>query len=789
MPEVDNELANKVVDTLIERLAVGQKKENPTVSKSFMIPGGYSPDKPEEVKVWQDDQIYKSEVSRVRAEAFERRKRLPYLIDKGLSKPGRVSFDILRRAASSVHVVRICVNVLKSKVTKTKWAIVPTDMTAKLDPQDKRIDELTKFFREPNRRGDTFRSFLDKTLEDLLVLDAVSWEKTRYPNGMLAELHVIDSASIRPVYDEFGNNDIPINIVGEDGITRELPVSFVQVLDNSPYGGRESGTPVAFWPKRDFVYFMLHPQNAMESFGYGLSPIESVMGVVANILNADNFNGTYFEEGAFPPMILQLMTAMDPRELQQIREYLKTELEGEFHRPAVIAGEKKIEVVNLRDIVQRDMQFMQYMDFMSRLLAAAYELSAQDIGLTNDVNRATAETLKDLSESKGYGSILSLLEEQFNMIIWKDFGYTDLKFSWVAVDTISPTDLSAIHDTALKNGSMTLNEVRKKSDLPPYGQWADIPAVLTNTGKYIPMRTDEEVAQEEHDAHLQHEKPYDEQAQESPEDLVNPRAVDSRERADEGTGVKEIGGGKMESVKSRPLMIAKSIITKDGKYECWADDRGVGQPFIFVNVLTGEGYAAKPPVAVNLDSQKLEEYWTNKLYRDGYNVNPVKRMTEVDFRKLLPTNEVEKEFTNYQNMAAAYDSKKWRAKYGGSRRFTYYQVSKFINGRGLRDPLLLEDMKRVPNDYKRAIKDLAELWLVEKKYVMGDRRADQYLITDDKRAWGFDYQFVGNVSRWEGTKNAIPQALETIPSLRDYFLELTGQVGMAQKVRKFLSQK
>jgi HK97 family phage portal protein len=793
MNDTNDELANKIIDSLtagkeaVEKTVARPRTTGKTKKHAYMIPGGFSPEKPDEVFKWQNEQIYKSEISRLRAEAFERRKRLPYLIDKGLSKPGRISFDVLRRAAASVHIVRICVNVLKSKITKTKWAIVPVDNTVTNSAQDPRIEKLTNFFRQPNRNSETFRTFLDKILEDLLVLDAVAIEKTRYPDGELAELHIVDAASIRPVYDEFGNQDIPINIVGADGIKRELPVSYVQVLDNSPYGGRESGTPVAFWPKRDFIYFSLHPQNSMDSFGYGMSPIESVIGVVANILNADNFNGTYFESGSFPPMILQLMTSMDPRELQSIREYMRTTLEGEFHRPAILAGEKEIKVINLRDIVQRDMQFMQYMDFMARLLAAAYGLSAQDIGLTNDVNRATSETLKDLSESKGYGSILNLLEEQFNMIIWKDFGYTDLKFSWVLLDSIDPETLAGIHDTALRNGSMTINEVRKKSGLPPYGAWADIPAVLTNTGQYIPLRSAEDQINDERDAHLQNEIPYKEQAQKQPEDLVNPRA-ESEVSLNEPIGSKEIGGGRMEEASKSRNIIEKAIITRDGKYRCWVDDRGVGQPFIFVNILTGKGYAAKPPVAVNLDSQKLEEYWTNKLYREGYNVNPVKRMTEPDFRKLLPTKEVEKEFTNYQNMTPAFDSEKWKSKYGHSRKFSYYQVSKYIEGRNLRDPLLLEDMKRVPNDYKKAIEDLAQLWLVEKKYVMGDRRADQYIITPDKRAWGFDYQFVGNKSRWQVTKDAIPQALESIPQLKDYFLELTGQKTFQQYTKNILNK-
>ena len=93
--------------------------------KGFIIPR--SPDTIEEVYKWQNDQLMKAEASKVRSYAFERRQRLPYLIQKGLAKPGTISYDILRRAATSVHVARICVNALKEQITKTKWTIQPID--------------------------------------------------------------------------------------------------------------------------------------------------------------------------------------------------------------------------------------------------------------------------------------------------------------------------------------------------------------------------------------------------------------------------------------------------------------------------------------------------------------------------------------------------------------------------------------------------------------------------------------------------------------------------------------
>ena len=724
----------------------------------------------EAVSKWQEEELIKSvqekfareTLARGRAFAFERRKRLPYLLSKGLQKPGSVSFEVLRRAASSVHVVRICINVLKEKVTKTKWSIQPIDPLKKVD--EKKIKEIEAFFKSPNP-NDTFRTLMDKVVEDLLVLDSVAIEKVRDNSGKLVRIDYVDAASIRPVMDDHGNQDIVIPVTDAEGETNDLPVSYVQVVDSNPYGGRESGTVVALWPKKDFILFHQHPQGSMAYYGYGLSPIEGVLAVVANILNADNYNGAYFEEGSFPPMIVHMKGQMGQRELNSLRTYLYNELEGKYYRPAIVSGEGDMEVHDLKELNRRDMQFMEYMKFMSTLLSAAYGLSPQDIGLIEDVNRSTSETMKDLSQAKGYGSILSLFEEIFNQeILLNEFGVDDLEFKFVSTDTIDPQIASQIHKTYVEAGLMTINEIRKETGRAPYGEWADVPMVLTPDG-YKQMLA----APDQQDTHQE-----DKQQESTQEPTRHEGPSDSEDKGD---------SDEAPVLDVQEKSFQKSVYTKDGEYEAYLDDRGVGQPFIFFNVLSRDGFVIKPPVAVALDSEKIEENITQMLSNDGLNVVPVLRVSEVDvIKKIIPTDELKGEFFKYQNLLNPYDSKKWAQRNGGTRRFDTYQVSKFVDGRNLKDNLLLEDMKRVPKEYEQAIRDLAALWKAEKKYVLGDRRADQYIITRDKRAWGFDYQFVGNQGRWEGTKDAIPNVLTEIPYLRNLFLELIqGKVKSALK--------
>lgn len=648
------------------------------------------------------------------------------VLKKGLMKPGQISFEVLRRAVNAVPVARICVDTLKEKITKTKWIIKTIDPMAKTD--EEKVKEITDLLKNPNEE-DSMRSFLDKILEDLLVLDAVAIEKTRFPDGKLARLYQVDATTIRPVYDEYGNRDIEVPL--PNGETP--PVSFLQIFNNSMYGGPESGEIVAAWAKKDFIYFHMHPQGSINNFGYGLSPIEGVLSVVSNLLNSDNFNGNYFDEGAFPPIILQLTQSLETRQLEAYREYLYNQIEGNFHKPAIMAGGGELKVHNLKDLTNRDMQFMEYTLWLSKLLCAAYGLSPEDIGLTDTTgSKSVSEVQKDLSEGKGYGSVLNLLKEIINQhIIYKDFGYTELEFDWVALDSEDAKTTADIQDLRLKNGTMTLNEVREQNGELPYEDWADQPMVLKSDG-YAVIHSDD------------HEEMGEEQ---------------------------EVGGEKVysKSIKS----ISKAIYTPSG-LKVWFDDRGFGQPFIYCNVLTGNGAVIKPPVAVNLTSQDLECELTNKLYELGLNVKPVNKIPYMQITGSL-TPEVLMEFDKYCNMSTEYDSEKWRAKFGGSRKYPYYLISDYIDGFSLNTQQIRDDMKRDPTSYTQAVIDLAKLWLIEKEMVLGDRRADQYIITKDKRAWGIDYQFKGDFKRWEDTSTSIQKFLIQIPQLYHLFLKTIGE--------------
>ena len=637
------------------------------------------------------------------------------IAEKGLRKPSTLTFETLRRMSKAVHIARLAINHLKHKVSQTEWDIVPADDSVK--PNEHHVAVLRQFFNSPNRQ-ETFRTFLDGFLEDLLALDAACFEKVENNAGLPAEIWYVDGSTVKPNYDI-------------KGILQD-PAYYQYVSTNS---NTSDTRPDAEWSRDDLVYVMQNPQRDVKNYGYGLSPLEGIIMVATNLLNADNYMGQFFDVGTLPPKLINLGKDITQNEVEFFRSYWKSEVEGHPWKTGFFGG-GDIQQIDLSNGRPADMQFEQYQIWLMKIVCAAFEISPQDIGFTAEMKigglgSGMAETQKSISDSRGYRSLLQLTREVFNReIVLKWFGFEDVKFDWVGIDSLDPQTAAEIFAIESKAGAVSINEYRVQKGLKPIMGGVK-PQIITTQGVI------------EIDA--------------TPLEGIESEEIEDEKEDDETRGIEKI---------------EKKIFTEN--FICWMDDRGFGQPFIWVDKFGHVGYVIKPPVAVNINGLNIEQEWTHKMAEAGLNVLPVDIIPAIDIDKYLPSPELRQQFKKYQNLAPEYYSKKWESKYGHSRKYEKYTVMAYIEGRILTDQLLLDDMKRVPGEYEQAIRDLVSLWKFEKANGMGDRRANQYIITPDKRAYGFDYQFVGSPRAWEKYEFSIAKTLEEIPRLKHLFMHETG---------------
>ena len=212
-------------------------------------------------------------------------------------------------------------------------------------------------------------------------------------------------ASIRPVYNAHGELD--------------ASRAYVQV-------DREK--VVAEFALDEIMYIMQNPQNDMKNFGYGLSPIESILLSVQASLQADLFNANTFAKDNIPPGILDLGDMSNEEAKAFIAEWNATVINDVQKLKFVWGGNNGKNLAGGRRYIpfqqnNKDMQFIEYIDWLSRLKLATYGLTTLDANLTQDVNRATSVSQSKITEARGVMSVKRLLEEYFNREIIQTMGY------------------------------------------------------------------------------------------------------------------------------------------------------------------------------------------------------------------------------------------------------------------------------------------------------------------------------------------------------------------------------
>ncbi len=358
------------------------------------------------------DKTYADEVAkRVRSKAIT----ATFTQDRtrGREKPTPVTYDTLRLMAHRNEWVRAIIKTRQNQVRGKKWTVKVKDTDDPSGAAARAAKAMTKLLTRPQLHGSQpdgvhWQHFIGQYLEDLLVLDRACIEKERDGKGWIKALYPVDGTTIRPVLDERGGYH-------DD--------AYVQVVD---------GIVEARFGMEDLIVSMDNPQTDVRLRGYGVSPLESLVVTVTADLHAAKFNASYFEKGAIPEGILNLGEDVDPELVDAFRIYWLSEIQGKPHALPIIGGSKAPEFMQWRDS-NRDMQFMEYQDWLLQKLCAVYQLPKQEVGSIEDVNRSTADQQDASGDRKGIQPLLDLIKNTLDLEVIGELGQglgDYLEFEW-----------------------------------------------------------------------------------------------------------------------------------------------------------------------------------------------------------------------------------------------------------------------------------------------------------------------------------------------------------------------
>ena len=347
------------------------------------------------------------------------------------------------RRFSETPVARKAINTIKDRIVGMRWRVQARPGREITDAADLagRVQLLTQNFESPNP-DDSFRSLAEQVLEDVIVggFGAIEVETTGDEQHPLA-LWPVDGATIRMKTDWDGKSD---------------SVRYVQVT------GKAGPDAQIALTDEELIYIRLNPRTFTP---FGLGRLEVAFEAVNAFLGAHRYAGKLASNSVVEYALwLQDLT---PEHHERLIRWWQDEIEGTGRVP-ILSVESKPEVLRFGGGTDADLR-LQWQEFLLRIIADAFDLPPQALGIERDVNRSTAAEMSDAAFQQAIVPTARLFAEYLTRdAISKKLGWNDLEFVFTDVDTPGdPLEEAQIQAILLQNGVVTVNEVRHLRGLPP----------------------------------------------------------------------------------------------------------------------------------------------------------------------------------------------------------------------------------------------------------------------------------------------------------------------------------
>jgi len=340
-------------------------------------------------------------------------------------------------------VARKAINTIKDRIAGMRWRIQSRPGREPIDLADSesRIQILTANFETPNP-DDSFRSLAEQVLEDIIVggFGVLEVERTDDLYHPLV-LWPVDGATIRMKTDWDGLPGSPryVQVTGKSG-----PEGNVVLNDD------------------ELIYIRLNPRTFTP---FGLGRLEVAFEAVNAFLGAHRYAGKLASNSVVEYALW--LQGLTPEHHERLIRWWQDEIEGTGRVP-ILSVESKPEVLRFGGGTDADLR-LQWQEFLLRVIADAFDLPPQSLGVERDVNRSTASEMSDQAFQQAIVPTARLFAEYLTRdAISKKLGWNDLEFVFTDVDASGDEmETTQIQALLLQNGVVTVNEVRRMRGLPP----------------------------------------------------------------------------------------------------------------------------------------------------------------------------------------------------------------------------------------------------------------------------------------------------------------------------------
>jgi len=361
-----------------------------------------------------------------------------------------VTFDMLRSMSEAHDLLRTVLESCKNRIGYQDWSIMPADQDAKQTPAGTkdRIKWATAFFQRPDLKH-PFSTWARELLEDMLTVDAMCIYNRPTLSGSPHSFVPIDGATI----------NVKIDYGGEEPEAPEP--AYQQIL---------KGLPAIDYTNNDLIYL---PFNRRSHKAYGYSPVEQIMVTINIAIRRQWWQLEKYISGAHTPYLIKTPTDWTQEQIEAAQTwYNSVFIENQAQKWRAIMMPNGCEPLTMGVTLDEkgDMD-----DWLAGLICFAFNCDRSQ--LIKPMNRASAQHGGDQA-SQDFQPFSIHFETSVNELIYRCFGWEDIRFRWKAEQDFMTPDKSKAIETYANIGVLQIDDVRELLGYDPLPNGAGQQCVL-----------------------------------------------------------------------------------------------------------------------------------------------------------------------------------------------------------------------------------------------------------------------------------------------------------------------
>ncbi|MDQ0241171.1 phage portal protein [Arthrobacter bambusae] len=373
----------------------------------------------------------------------------------------RTSYETLREMLRASDIAQACMNHKIDEIRSMEPLFTPVDGA---EGDTKLAVEAARAALAFPDREHSYDEWLSLWLINMLTFDSGPLKKRRNMNGEVIGLDIIDGSTIYPYIDKHGRRP------------KAPAPAYYQIIQGQTYQE---------FTAEDIIYPRFRPQTDSP---FGMAPMETVLLTInTNMRLQWHFLQMYTDgniPGGFMEAPPELSSADQVAEFQDFWNAMFDGDQSQKHKVVFVPSGSRFQQTMPEGF---DKEFPKFLELK---VCAAFGVVPQDLGITDDVNRATGETQTDTQFRVNTLPWVRFVESHLNRYIQKDLGLpVEVKLN-TGRDKEDRLQEAQLWKIAVETGIASMDEAREELFGLPADALRPVPrGIITPRLGFVPLQS------------------------------------------------------------------------------------------------------------------------------------------------------------------------------------------------------------------------------------------------------------------------------------------------------------